>query len=91
MDCEGVPAIDKPLMFKGELVHFLISEFHEARRLYEEKVPQKWVGAISRCRDDQAKICANGCDNIFRAFDLKCLCFNEFPACVGLLHFELTA
>ena len=89
MDREGVSAIDTSLLPEGELVHFLVAEFHESRRLYEEKVPQKWVGTIGGCRGDQAKIWANCCDNVFRAFNPKCLSFDKLPARVGILHFEL--
>ena len=72
------------------MVHFLVAEFHESRRLYKEKIPQKWVGTISkRFRGDQAKSCADCCDNVFRAFNPELLRLDKFSARVGILHFKL--
>ena len=63
VDAVGWVATEKPSLL-------LVAKFHESRRLYEEKVPQKWVGTISnRFRGDQVECCADCCDNVFRAFD----------------------
>ena len=57
----------------------------------EEKIPQQWVFASGGRRGDQAKCCADGGHDVFRAFDPKRFRLDKFPARVGLFHSELAA